>query len=109
MGKPNTYRNPIQEGAQRDEILRLLREAKARGQGVNKAVLVFECRYTQCATRIFELEKQGFKIEHRSIPGERFVTFFLVSEPAAPKPVTEWKDRQRVTGLPLFDSGVRVP
>jgi hypothetical protein len=66
---------------QRGEILRLLREAKASGQGVNKAVLVFQCRHTQAAVRIFELEKQGYVIEHRSIPGERFVTFFLVSEP----------------------------
>jgi hypothetical protein len=72
---------------QREEVLRLLREAKARGLGVNKAVLLFEYRYTQCATRVFELEQQGYVIEHRSIPGERFVTFFLVSEPEHLKPL----------------------
>lgn len=68
-------------GAQRDDILRLLREAKLRGQGVSRADLIFEHRYTQCGTRIFELERLGYVIEHRSIPGQRFVTYFLVSEP----------------------------
>lgn len=78
---------------QRDEILRLLREAKARGQGVNKAVLLFHLRYTQAAARIFELEKQGYVIEHRSIPGERFVTFFLVSEPKQETPLPKYEPR----------------
>jgi hypothetical protein len=86
-----------------DHILCLLREARDRGQGVNKAVLLFQYRYTQAAARIFELEKQGCVIEHRSIPGERFVTFFLVSEPAPKPEPPQWKDRPRPTGLPLFD------
>jgi hypothetical protein len=89
---------------QRDKILRLLREAKLRGQGVSRADLIFQHRYTQCAARIFELEKHGCVIEHRSILGERFVTYFLVSEPA--KPAAE-KDRPQLTGLPLFDLTVR--
>jgi hypothetical protein len=78
---------------QRDEILRLLREAKARGQGVNKAVLLFQHRYTQAAARVFELEKQGYVIDHRAIPGERFVTFFLVSEPEREKPLPTYQPK----------------
>jgi hypothetical protein len=77
--------SPQSKDHQRDHILRLLREARDHGQGVNKALLLFQHRYTQCAARIFELEKQGYVIEHRSIPGERFVTFFLLSEPEREK------------------------
>jgi hypothetical protein len=95
---------PPHASAQRDKILRLLREAKLRGQGVSRADLIFQHRYTQCAARIFELEKHGYAIEHRSIPDERFVTYFLVSEPSKPAPE---KDRPELTGLPLFELAVR--
>lgn len=85
---------PLQSKShQREEVLRLLREAKARGGGVNKAVLLFEHRYTQCAARIFELEQQGYVIEHRSIPGDRFVTFFLVREPEHLKPLPTYQPK----------------
>jgi hypothetical protein len=32
-------------------------------------------------------------IEHRSIPGERFVTFFLVSEPEQKRPLPKYQPR----------------
>src|SRR5712692_70378 len=65
---------------QEAKIALLLREAKVRGEGVSKADLIFQYRYTQCAARIFSLEKRGWVIAHRQIPGQRFVSYFLVSE-----------------------------
>src|ERR1700722_4235646 len=60
--------------AQRDAILLLLREAKLRGEGVDRAYLLFECRFTQCAARIFELERMGYVIRHETRPGQRYIT-----------------------------------
>lgn len=70
-------------GDQRAEILRLLREAGS--SGVSKEFLIFSKHFTQCGARIFELERQGFNIRHESRPGERYVTFVLISEPNPPK------------------------
>jgi len=107
---------PAFAATQRSDILRLLREAKDRGQGVRKSDLVFEYRYTQAAARIWELERQGYVIRHETEPGQRLVTYFLEREPEdarAPGPAAtselapepDSKDRPRKTGLPLFDLG----
>ncbi len=64
---------------QRDEVLRLLREAGPAG--VRKAELIFDRHYTQCAARIFELQKAGYKICSEQRDGERYVTYVLESEP----------------------------
>jgi hypothetical protein len=74
-------------------ILTLLREAKLRGEGVDRAHLLSECRYTQCAARIFELEQQGYVIRHETRSGQRYVTYFLVSEPAEEKPLPAYRSK----------------
>jgi hypothetical protein len=78
---------------QRADILRLLREAKGRGDGVRRADLIFQYRYTQCGTRIFELEEQGYEVRHEIEPGQRYVTYFLVSEPEQPKELPRFAPR----------------
>jgi hypothetical protein len=42
-------------------------------------------------TRIFELEKMGYLIQHEQEPGARFITYFLVSEPEQPKPLPAYQ------------------
>ena len=79
--------------AKRDTILALLREAKLRGEGVDRAHLLFECGYTQCAARIFELEQQGYMMRHETRPGQRYVTYFLVSRPAEEKPLPAYQSK----------------
>lgn len=103
---------------QRTDILHMLRE---RGSvGVSRAELIFEKRCTQCGTRIFELEQEGYVIEHRTVPGEIYIRYILVSEPLELKPLTsippkrstgDWytdtTGRKRPTGQsfgPLFDA-----
>jgi len=78
---------PHHASAQRDNVLRLLREAKARGAGLRRDDAIFQHRITQVGTRVFELEKMGFTIRHDLEPGARFVTYFLISEPGTPKPL----------------------
>ena len=80
-------RVPAHASAQRGEVLRLLREAKARGQGLRRDDAIFQHRITQVGTRIFELERIGYEIDHRLEPGARFVTYFLIREPAKEKPL----------------------
>jgi hypothetical protein len=77
---------PSHASAQRDDVLRLLREAKARGRGLRRDDAIFQHRITQVGTRIFELEKMGYVIRHEHEPGARFITYFLVSEPGQLKP-----------------------
>jgi hypothetical protein len=84
---------PAFADTQRADILRLLRDAKARGDGVRRADLIFQYRYTQCGTRIFELEQQGYEIRHEMEPGHRYVTYFLVSEPEQPKELARFAPR----------------
>jgi len=105
MGQSSTYRNTIQRdssikrhipphvSAQRDNVLRLLREAKARGQGLRREDAIFQYRITQVGSRVFELEKIGYCIRHDLEPGARFVTYFLVSEPEREKPLPSYKPR----------------
>jgi hypothetical protein len=96
---------PSFAGDQAAKILELLREAGARG--VSKELLIFQCGFTQCGARVFELEKRGFKILHEMRPGDRYVTFVFKSEPDEPdrdeKSDADFFEDRRGTGLPLFD------
>lgn len=98
---------PSFASTQRDEVLRLLREAGPIG--VSRAFLIFDLHLTQCGTRIFELEQAGYTIEHRSVPGETYVRYVLRAEPSTPKRLPSYAERTRQLeerALPLF-SGVR--
>src|SRR5579862_4754033 len=98
---------PSFAGDQAAKILQLLREAGP--QGVSKRFLIFECGYTQCGARIWELERRGYQIHHEQRPGDRYVTFVLIAEPDSPK--ADWFETQtgkrrpadpQVSDLPLF-------
>lgn len=111
---------PAFADTQRDRILALLR--KAGSQGVRREDLLYVHRWSQAGTRIHELERMGYVIEHALEPGQRFVTYRLLSEPIQPKPLTtfdkkpcagsgDWferaadRERPRETDdLPLFSS-----
>jgi hypothetical protein len=106
MSKPNTNIRfnqenlsrrgiPAHASAQRNDVLRLLREAKARGQGLRRADAIFQHRITQVGARVHELERMGYVIRHDLEPGARFVTYFLVSEPAEEKPLPDYRSKQR--------------
>lgn len=101
--KGSQHGAPEFAGDQRAEILRLLREAGPRG--VSKAVLIFEKHFSQAASRVWELERQGYQIRHEARDGERYVTFVLVSEPAEPKSLPTFKPKsadwyEKSTGKP---------
>jgi hypothetical protein len=81
---------PVFADDQRSKILDLLREAGPRG--VRRDSLIFEHRYTQCGTRIFELDQQGYIIRHESRPGEQYVTYVLEGEPLELKPLPAGAD-----------------
>jgi hypothetical protein len=107
MGQSNIYRTTIQSrrgapafaASQRDKILELLRQAGPRG--ISRSDLIFHHRMTQCGTRIFELEQMGYVIRHDSRPGQRYVTYVLVSEPLTPKPIPSGADWYTIqTGKP---------
>jgi hypothetical protein len=93
---------PAHSSAQRDNVLRLLREAKARSQGLRREDAIFAHRITQVGARVHELEKMGYSIRHDLEPGERFVTYFLVSEPGQEKPLPTYQ-RKPAAPLTLFD------
>ena len=104
---------PLQSKTQRAEILRLLIDAHGAWVPLPEILALGVAQYN---ARIFELRRLRFNIENRTeqVDGERHSWFRLVSSPApelpkpkAPEPVIEWKDRQPVTGLPLWDSAVR--
>jgi hypothetical protein len=83
---------PAFADTQRDKILELLREAGPRG--VRREDLLYVRRWSQAGTRIHELEQQGYVIEHFLEPGQRFVTYRLVSEPASEKPLPNFERKQ---------------
>ncbi len=96
------------------EILRLLIEARGAWVPLPE---IMACA-AQYNARIFELRKQGFRIENRTevVDDVRHSWFRLVAGPAAPaappKPgpaesEVAWTDRKPVTGLPLWDGGGR--
>src|SRR6266850_2984881 len=95
FNQDNLYKRgvPAHASAQRDTVLRLLREAKARGQGLRRDDAIFAHRITQVGTRIFELEHMGYIIRHEQEPGARFITYFLVSEPDQPKALPTYQPK----------------
>ncbi len=95
IGQETPQGTPAHASAQRDVILQLLKAAKACGRGVDRAYLIFERHFTQCGTRIFELEQMGYVIRHETRPGQRYVTYFLVSEPAEEKPLPAYQPKGR--------------
>lgn len=76
---------PAFSDTQRERILELLRKAGPRG--VRREDLLYVHRWSQAGTRIYELERMGFVIEHVLEPGQRFVTYRLLSEPLVPQPL----------------------
>jgi hypothetical protein len=102
-GPPSTARS------QCERILFALREAAQRSGGVSSTTLLYSYHIRQFPTRIFELKAEGFVIESQQDPETRLVTYFLKSEPAERKTSGDWfadRNRQRPTGLPLFDAVV---
>ena len=109
MAEHTTYRSTIQS----EKLLALLRSAHGAWVPLPEILALGIAQYN---ARIFELRKRGLNIENRTetIDGVRRSWFRLVDSPAsetpkpqAPKPAVEWKDRPRLTGLPLFDLGVQ--
>ena len=109
MAHGNIYRSTIQS----KKILALLRAVNGAWVPLPEILALGIAQYN---ARIWELRKQGFTIENRTevIDDVRHSWFRLVSSPApeppkpkASEPVIEWKDRQPVTGLPLWDLGAR--
>lgn len=108
MGQASKHGTAIQS----EKILSLLRSA--HGAWVPLPEILALC-IAQYNTRIFELRKRGLNIENRTetVDGVKHSWFRLVDSPALPAPVpskpsVEWKERPRLTGLPLFDLGVRT-
>jgi hypothetical protein len=97
---------PTFADSQRDHILKLLREAKARSQGVRKSDLIYVHHYSQAGARIFEIEAQGAVILRQKEAGEKYVTYFLVREPdPAPDSSANTKERRPIQGtFPLCDA-----
>jgi hypothetical protein len=80
-------------------------------------ILALGC--AQFGARILELRRANFHIENkieRDDSGAVHSWYRLVNdgpkaelpEPEPLKPTPEWKDRPRLTGLPLFDAAARV-
>ncbi|MGC1452565.1 MAG: hypothetical protein WA830_21255 [Candidatus Sulfotelmatobacter sp.] len=103
-------RAPTFAGTQRGKILALLIAASG---GWFPLTEILSLGIAQYGARILELRRMGFDIENRSeyVDGGRHSWFRLLKSPApAPtpsKPEPEWKDRPRLTGLPLFDLAAR--
>ncbi len=101
---------------QRDEVLRLLREAGSRG--VYRERFLIPTEYggfgiSQVGARLDELEKMGYSFESfYANESDRFLTYRLLSEPASPKPLpafqrkpSEHAERTRrleAEAMPLF-------
>jgi hypothetical protein len=106
MAKVNKYRGTIQS----ERLLVLLRSAHGAWVPLPEILALGIAQY---GARILELRRSGLHIENRieSVGGVRHSWFRLVDPPPAapepPKPAAEWKDRPRLTGLPLLDLGVR--
>jgi len=107
MTNPNIHRNTIQS----ERILTLLRSVHGAWVPLPDILALGIAQYN---ARIFELRKRGLNIENRieAVDGVRCSWFRLVDSPTADagqsnnkKPA--WADRPRLTGLPLFDLGVR--
>ena len=65
--------------SQRNEILSMLRQAGPAG--VSRAFLIFEKHFTQCGSRIFELQKIGCVIRSEDRGGRYPIWYVLDGEP----------------------------
>ena len=106
MEHSNKHRSAIQS----ETILALLRSAHGAWVPLPEILALGIAQYN---ARIFELRKH-FTIDNHTetINGVRHSWFRLVESPTAPepapsKPSQSWADRPRLTGLPLFDLGVK--
>jgi hypothetical protein len=88
-----TRGRPAFAETQRDEILRLLREAGP--VGVSRATLIFEHHFSQCGARVDELKSQGYVIESELREGAKYVRYILKGEPLDAGPLP---DRSQKTG-----------
>ncbi len=123
MTENKTYRDAIQQissapsaKTQRTRILRRLIDARG-GWAPLPEIMACAAQYN---ARILELRRRGFNIENRTEHknGARHSWFRLIAissaesqpkprVPGSSKPKSEWKERPRATGLPLFDLAVR--
>ena len=99
--------------SQRNEILSLLRQAGPAV--VPSAFLIFEKHFTQCGTRVFELQKMGYEIHPEDREG-RYPTWYVLASRLARNQIpdgADWYERghgyrpAQTTRLPLFDSAVQ--
>ena len=96
--------------SQRNEILGMLR--RAGPAGVSRSFLIFEKHFTQCGTRVFELQKMGYVIRFEDRGGRYPTWYVLVSKPLRPQAIpnsADWRERQTgeprpraIDDLPLF-------
>ena len=103
---------PAFSDSQRDKILELLRAAGS--QGISREELIFHHQWTQCGTRILELEKMGYVIRSDDRGGRYPTWYVLEGEPLDLKAIpddTDWYTHvtgrprpPQTTGLPLFDA-----
>ena len=107
MAHNNTNNFASQSKTQSAAILHVLISARGSWVPLPEILALGIAQYN---ARIFELRRLGFDIENRTerIDGVRHSWFRLVCSPAVETPRPEplepaWKDRRRVTGLPLFD------
>ncbi len=104
---------PAFAASQRDQILKLLREAGPRR--VSRPDLIFNHRFTQCGARIDELKHSGFVIESGLGEGAHYVHDVLKSDPRPDQdgdqsgdwyePQTEGPRPRATDDLPLFSGG----
>ena len=101
--KTPAHRDPADRkraDGQADEILAML--SAAGDLGCTNSKLWTVCHAVN--SRISDLRKRGHRIEAKSKGGGVWRYRVVASEPRQP---SDWQDRPRVTGLPLFDAGVR--
>jgi hypothetical protein len=85
---------------QEDRILSMLRAAGPAGCTNSQLWTVAHA----VNSRISDLRKRGHKITTESEGRGIWRPRLVLAEPRQPR---DWQDRTRVTGLPLFDAGVR--
>jgi Helix-turn-helix domain len=106
MGQINISRNAIQS----ERILKLLRSARGAWIPLPEILALGVAQYN---ARIFELRKRGLNIQNRTetVDGVRHSWFRLVDgrtdQGREPLKAAIDSDRPPLTGLPLFDLGVR--
>jgi hypothetical protein len=102
-GNTHKHRSTIQS----EKLLALLRSAHNAWIPLPEILALGIAQYN---ARIWECRKRGLLIENRTetIDGVRRSWFRLVDSPAPALASTHaWADRPRLTGLPLFDLGVK--